>query len=80
MQTVPSQPYRVTGMQQDTAYEVRVAARTVAGTGDYSDVQLEKTKKVVTATVPVLSAAPAQLRHSILTLLIAALASANIYI
>ncbi len=70
-------------MQQDTAYEVRVAARTAAGTGDYSDVQVEKTKKLVATAVPVLNAAPAAaqlLCHSLLTLLIAALASANIYI
>lgn len=79
---MPSQPYRVTGMQQDTAYEVRVAARTAAGTGDYADVQVEKTKKLVATAVPVLNSAPAQLLycHSLLTLLIAALASANIYI
>ncbi len=68
-------------MQQDTAYEVRVAARTAAGTGDYADVQVEKTKKLVATAVPVLNSAPAQLLcHSLLTLLIAALASANIYI
>jgi hypothetical protein len=71
-------------MQQDTTYEVRVAARTAAGTGDYADVQVEKTKKLVAAAVPVLNSAPAQqqqlLCHSLLTLLIAALASANIYI
>ncbi|KZS20919.1 neural cell adhesion molecule 1-B [Daphnia magna] len=80
---MPSQPYRVTGMQQDTSYEVRVAARTAAGTGDFTDVQVEKTKKIVAAAVPVLNSAPAQhlvLCHSLLTLLIAALASANIYI
>lgn len=79
---MPSQPYRVAGMQQDTTYEVRVAARTAAGTGDYADVQVEKTKKLVAAAVPVLNSAPAQqlLCHSLLTLLIAALASANIYI
>lgn len=70
-------------MQQDTTYEVRVAARTAAGTGDYADVQVEKTKKLVAAAVPVLNSAPALqqlLCHSLLTLLIAALASANIYI
>lgn len=78
---MPSQPYRVTGMQQDTAYEVRVAARTAAGTGDYSGVQVEKTKKHVAAAVPVLNGAPVHmLCHSLLTLLIAALASANIHI
>ncbi|XP_057375021.1 neural cell adhesion molecule 1-B-like [Daphnia carinata] len=78
---MPSQPYRVTGMQQDTSYEVRVAARTAAGTGDFTDVQVEKTKKIVAAAVPVLnSAQQLVLCHSLLTLLIAALASANIYI
>lgn len=72
-------------MHQDTAYEVRVAARTAAGTGDYTDVQVEKTKKLVSTAVPVLNSAqqrlpPAALCHSLLILLIAALASANIYI
>jgi hypothetical protein len=71
-------------MNQDTAYEVRVAARTAAGTGDYTDVQVEKTKKLVSTAVPVLNSAqqlpPAALCHSLLILLIAALASANIYI
>lgn len=76
---VPSQPYKVTGMIQDTAYEVRVAARTAAGTGDYSQMQVERTKKQV-SSAPVLNAAHQLLHQTLLTLLIAGLASAYIYI
>ena len=66
----------VVGMQQDTVYEMRVAARTAAGIGDYSASKTEKTKKWVATAAPVLNQAGSI--APLLTLSIAALLSAGI--
>lgn len=80
----PSQPYMVVGMQQDTVYEVRVAARTMAGTGDFSAPKTDKTKKWVPTAAPSLNKAGQAVSYYSssfpLTLLMAALISAAISI
>ncbi len=68
----------VVGMHQDTIYEIRIAARTAAGIGDYSDPKTEKTKKWVATAAPVLNQAGST--TPLLTLSIAALLSAAICI
>lgn len=74
-------PYVVTGMQQDTSYEIRVAARTAAGTGDFSAGKIDKTIKLVATAAPIHNDGSLLLQqHWLLTLLIAALLSANICI
>ena len=78
---VIGKPYVVTGMQQDTSYEIRVAARTAAGTGDYSVGKIDKTIKLVATAAPIHNdGSLLQQQHWLLTLLIAALLSANICI
>ena len=81
---VPSQPYIVMGMQQDTTYEIRVAAKTAAGVGDFSAPKMDKTKKLVATAAPVLNTAAGQNYYystaTSLTLFIAALLAANICI
>ena len=55
--TAPSQPYTVIGLHHDSLYEVRVAARTAAGVGDFSETKMERTKKWAATAAPILNAA-----------------------
>ena len=77
----PGHPHVVTGMQQDMAYEVRVAARTAAGAGEYSNAKVERTKKWVATAAPIFNKGDhLHLRQWMLTVLIAALLSVNLCI
>ena len=87
MRAAPGRAYIVTGMQEDTKYELRVASLTSAGVGDYSPARLEKTKKSVATAAPsvihtsgaaVVAVPDCLYRHWMLTFFIAALVSANL--
>ena len=78
------QSYTLVNLEPDTSYEVRVAAHTAAGPGDFSDVKTATTKKWVATASPIGTNGSSHGSFSsyfhqwVLTALIAALLAVNI--